>query len=210
MSSITRRRRSKGPDTRSAVEDVIVGAMERLLAGGRNFTSVSVEELAQEAGISRSTFYMHFRDKAELVRRLMKHVTRELLEAAAVWLESPQVADRARLRAALRQVAEVYDKHRAIMLAVAETAAYDPDVAAMFRETMDRFAGDMRAALKRAQREGQADVKLTPEVADALVWMVERCCHQLLGVRKPAQRERMIDAFTVIVWNTMFGATPQG
>jgi len=205
MSSITRRRRSKGPETRHAVELEIVGAMERLLSGGRNFTSVSVEELAQEAGIARSTFYMHFHDKGELVRRLMKYVSRELVDGIALWFESDDVSDRATLRLALGRIADAYDKHRAIMLAIAETAAYDQDVAAMRREMMDRLASGTRVALKQAQKAGRADPKVTPEIADALTWMVERCCHQLLGGKRAAQRERQIDALAHIIWTAMFG-----
>lgn len=204
MTSVTRRRRSRGTEPRIGTEEAIVAAMERLLAQGNSFTSVSVEELAQEAGISRSTFYMHFRDKGELVRRLMNHVTAELVGALAVWFESPQGNDRNRLLAAIRGVAQAYEKHRAIMHAIVETTAYDADVARLFQEMLARLAGEARNLVKRAQRKGLADAELPLEVADALTWMVERCCHQLLAAKRPAQRERVIEAMVHIIWNAIY------
>lgn len=204
MTSITRRRRSKGPDTRSAVEDAIIDAMTRLLTSGNTFTSVSVEDLAREAGIARSTFYMHFRDKGELVRRLMKRVTQELVGATNVWFEDEHPEQQTILYQSLKSVAQVYLKYQAIMLAVSETSAYDPDVSAMFKETMVHLMANTRAVLKRGQKAGWANPDTSPEVADALTWMVERCCLQLLTVQKPAQRERMIEALTHIVARSLF------
>ncbi|MFA5937857.1 MAG: TetR/AcrR family transcriptional regulator [Sinimarinibacterium sp.] len=207
MSSITRRRRSKGPETRTAVEDAIIGAMGRLSAGGHSFTAVSVEELAAEAGIARSTFYLHFHDKSELVRRLMKRVTHELLDATNVWFESEHPENPSRLEQSLRGIAHVYLKYQAIMQAITETAAYDEDVASMFRETMSNLSTNTRAVVKRGQKEGWVRLDVTPEVADALTWMVERCCLQLLTTQKATQRERMIGALTHVVSRSLFAAT---
>lgn len=204
MSSITRRRRSKGPDTRNAVEDAIIDAMGRLFAGGHSFTAVSVEELASEAGIARSTFYLHFHDKSELVRRLMKRVTQELLDATNVWFESEHPEFIANLEQSLRGIAHVYLKNHAIMQAITETAAYDAEIANMFRETMSNLAANTRAVVKRGQQHGWVGRDVTPEVADALTWMVERCCIQLLTAQKPAQRERMISALTHVASRSLF------
>ena len=204
MTSITRRRRSKGPDTRAAVEDAITDAMTRLLTSGHTFTSVSVEDLAKESGIARSTFYMHFRDKGELVRRLMKRVTQELVGATNVWFEHEHPEQRGVLHQALKSISQVYIKYQAIMLAVSETSAYDPDVAAMFKETMMHLMANMRAVLKGGQKAGWANADASPEVADALTWMVERCCLQLLTVQKPAQRERMIEALTHVMSRALY------
>ncbi|MEU6203817.1 helix-turn-helix domain-containing protein, partial [Micromonospora musae] len=62
MPSITRRR-SGGSDRRLSVEAQILAATERLLAEGESFTELGVQRIAREAGVARSTFYMHFADK---------------------------------------------------------------------------------------------------------------------------------------------------
>ncbi|MEU6204148.1 helix-turn-helix domain-containing protein, partial [Micromonospora musae] len=62
MPSITRRR-SAAADRRLPVEAQILAATERLLGEGESFTELGVQRIAREAGVARSTFYMHFADK---------------------------------------------------------------------------------------------------------------------------------------------------
>lgn len=204
MPSVTRRTRARAADTKAGVEESLLGAMERLLAAGQSFTSVSVEQLANEAGIARSTFYLHFRDKGDLVQRLMTQVTRELVAAAGTWFEKPEIAQRADLQAALRQIVEVYNQHRAVMRAVVETSAYDPNVARLFNGMMDNLVGESRRTLERIRRSGRASPGMTAEVADVLTWMVERACYQLLGGKTPAETERMVTSLTHIAWNAIY------
>src|SRR5689334_4756637 len=70
MPSVTRRA-SDGTNRRAVVEAKILKATEQLLVGGASFTGLGVQRLAAEAGIPRSTFYLHFRDKTELLLRLI-------------------------------------------------------------------------------------------------------------------------------------------
>jgi len=81
MRSVTRRPRGR-PD--GTTVSSLLEALERMLEQGRSFTTVSVDELAREAGISRATFYLHFRNKGDVVRRLMEEVEKEVAAAAGV------------------------------------------------------------------------------------------------------------------------------
>ena len=191
------------------VEELLIGAMERLVAAGQSFTSVSVEELAREAGIARSTFYLHFRDKGELVQGLMQRVMTEVLDAMGVWLSQPQLASRADLRVAISGVVHAYQKHRAVMLAAVETAAYDPAVASIFYDKMNHMAQLTRLAVEGVARGKGATAPL-PEVSDILVWAHERCCHQLLGNKKPEQVERIIDALVHVSWHALYAPDALG
>ena len=49
------------------VELRILEATERLLRDGASFTHLSLREISQAAGIARSTFYVHFADKSDLL-----------------------------------------------------------------------------------------------------------------------------------------------
>lgn len=209
MPSITRRAKSRAPVPAASIEELLLGAMVRLLDAGQSFTSVSVEELAREAGIARSTFYLHFRDKGELVQGLMQRVATEVLAAVADWLARPQVADRVALRAAIAGVVAAYQKHRAVMLAVVETAAYDAEVARIFYGKMDDLAQQVRQAIAGGARPKGATAPL-PEVSDILVWTMERCCQQLLGNKTPAQVERVIDALTHVSWHALYAPDALG
>jgi hypothetical protein len=72
MPSVTRPAQTNRSDQREATEQRQFAATEELVREG-SFTEVSVERLAA-AGISRSTFCVHFQDKGDLVRKLSKTV----------------------------------------------------------------------------------------------------------------------------------------
>lgn len=209
MPSITRRAKPRVAVPAANVEELLIGAMERLVDAGQSFTSVSVEELAREAGIARSTFYLHFRDKGELVQSLMQRVMTEVLAAVAGWFAQPQVPDRPALRAAIAGVVAAYQQHRAVMLAAVETAAYDPDVARIFDDKMQIMARQTRRAVEGVARAKGATAPL-PEVSDILVWALERSCHQLLGNKTPAQVERIVDALTHVCWHSLYAPDALG
>jgi AcrR family transcriptional regulator len=204
MPSVTRRSKPREVLPASSVEEALVGAMERLVAGGRSFTAVSVDELAREAGIARSTFYLHFRDKGELVQSLMQRLMGEVLQAAAVWLARPVEATSEDLRAALAGMVAAYQQHRAVMHAMVETAAYDAEVSRMFHEKMDFMIGQTRLAIRRVQQAGRAQPGVTADVADVLVWALERNCHRLPADSKPAQVAKVVDALVHVVWRSIY------
>ena len=54
--------------------DYILTALFDLL-GKSSFEKISVSQIVQRAGISRSTFYLHFRDKYDLLEQVTNHVT---------------------------------------------------------------------------------------------------------------------------------------
>jgi len=209
MVSVTRRTRQKTPpSTTASVEDAVVAAMEKLLTQGSSFTSLSVENLAAAAGIGRSTFYTHFRDKGQLVQRLMQRVTIEIVAAAGRWFEAPEFATKQDLRAAVQGIADVYENHYAVMAAVVETSSYDADVKQLFGDMMAGLTAQSRFALQRLKAAGRSRPDLPVETADVLTWMVERAAHQLLHKRSAAKRTRIIDSLTEVIWSTFVNREP--
>lgn len=202
MRSVTRRTGERGSDRRMAVEESLQGAMERLLEKGSSFTQVSVEQLATEAGISRATFYLHFRDKGELVARLMARVTAEIIAAST--LDSPETVTREALKKTVKAVVTAYHRHYAVMAAIVETAAYDEQVELLFREMMDQLVDVNRRALQRLKQAGRIPDDVVPQVAEVITWAFERSCHQLLRSRKPAQVNAASEALTHVIWNSLY------
>jgi len=64
----TTRRSSVAADRRAAAESRTLDVVEELLGTGARFTELSVERIASEARLSRSTFYLYFRDKTDRER----------------------------------------------------------------------------------------------------------------------------------------------
>lgn len=77
----------------------IVGAFNRLVLG-RRYETLSVGEVSRRAGVGRSTFYEHFRDKDEVLRHALGPVLAPLANAAV------GAGDPGRVQSVLDHVAE--------------------------------------------------------------------------------------------------------
>jgi len=62
--------RTKGERTRDRILDVAYEAVIR-----KGFASTSIEELVEAAGITKSGFFYHFKDKTDLARQLIERYT---------------------------------------------------------------------------------------------------------------------------------------
>ena len=204
MRSVTRRVRSSGNDTQAGVVYSLVSAFERLLSEGRSFTEVSVDQLSKEAGIARATFYLYFRNKGELVRHLMGQVEKEVRLAATRSMADLERFGRAEFLAFMRSVVEINDRHRAAIRAMVETSAYDAEVATVYQIFMAHTMRDTRRIIAKLEGAGRAHPSVTPEVADALSWAVERSCAQMLKDGDTAERKQQIaELLTHIVWSAI-------
>src|SRR4051794_10992972 len=93
MTSVTRRRSAHREVRRDETRARLLEVVERLLADGDTFTEISVERMVAEAGMARSTFYVYFTDKGDLLRSWFAEITDELRAAAAGWWDlQPPVA----------------------------------------------------------------------------------------------------------------------
>jgi len=208
MSSVTRTRNtSRRAERRDVIRGQLLAALEELLAEER-YTEVSVERIVGAAGISRSTFYVYFEDKGDLLRVLTEDVISELIEAARVWWDLPASASNDEVRAALRGLFDVYRRHEPLLAAVVETTTYDDRVrerfAAMMRTAIDGVAAHVRAG----QRDGFVHPDLDAErVAAWLTWMTERGLLTLVAGSDAGAGERLLDALTEIIWNTLYEGT---
>lgn len=204
MASITRVKRQQRVDKRLQVEDALLAAMEALIDAGASFTELGVEQLARQAGIARSTFYLHFADKNQLVERLARRVTAEMVEALSGWW---RVADRARqedLVDALDGLLAVYDRHRTVITTVFETAAYNPAAAEMFNTLIEAVLRESRVANDRLKAAGLLPDAVTRDVATALTLMVERSCHHLGRGASPQRRRQIAESLAYIVRAAMY------
>lgn len=205
----TRRRRGKAVADRLSVEERLLIAMERLLEKGQAFGGLSVEQLSEEAGIARATFYLHFRDKGELVARLLGRVTAEMVAGAGVWFQNAERARREDIAEALRGIIGVFRKHQAVFAAVADTAASDRSVASLHAQMMEQLCAESRRALAGVKRAGMASPQATPELADMLTHLVELYCSHFIARRKDNEVDHVIALFTHICASAIF-ATPTG
>tara|TARA_R110000787_G_scaffold15088_46_gene46630 strand:+ start:7800 stop:8441 length:642 start_codon:yes stop_codon:yes gene_type:complete len=178
----TRATRAKqGGAPKPSIEDRLLAAMERLLEQGQRFAVVSVEQLCQEAGISRATFYLHFRDKGQLVARLMAHVTEEIIDSTGTWMSNAENAERKDVQQALVGMVQTFKKHQATLSAVIDTAPHDESVAALYQQMVDRICEQSRDSLDVIQRKGLSRPGATHDVANDLGAMLVMYCIRVVG-----------------------------
>lgn len=203
MASITRRQRAQPTESRRpAIEAKLLEATERLLADGTLYTELSIQQLCSEAGIARSTFYVYFRDKGDLVGRLADEMIGQLARAASAWWKPG--ADRAEVLSATTELIRIYQQHGALLAALIETAAYDPELRAMQKEMVERYAKPLEKLIAHEHDEGSVRNLHPRETVSSLAWMVQGACYHLGREAGEQEIERLAEALTAIVWHALF------
>jgi AcrR family transcriptional regulator len=208
MPSVTRTHQpSRRAQRRDEIRASLLEAIEGLLLEER-YTELSVERLAGAAGLSRSTFYVYFEDKGDLLRVLTADVITELIDATRVWWELPPDASKDEVREALGGLFAIYRRHQVLIAAVVETATYDDGVRGEFGAMMNQAAEGVAGHIRNAQEQGYAHRDIDAErVAAWLTWMTERGLFTLVAPGGDASAERMLEAHTEILWNVLYEGT---
>ncbi|ADG11837.1 TetR/AcrR family transcriptional regulator [Caulobacter segnis] len=110
---------SKGERTRERILDLTFEAVIR-----KGFAATSIEELVEAAGLTKSGFFYHFRDKADLARQLIERYNAEsnrafdaLMLRARELSDDPLHAFLVFLKLYAEAMAEVADAHPGCMVA---------------------------------------------------------------------------------------------
>lgn len=157
--------------------------MEQLLEKGVRFGAVTVEELMEEAGMARATFYTHFRDRGELVMRLMRLVVEELAESTGTWIADAKNAHRADMEAALFGMVQTFKKHQAVLAAITDMAPSDQGVSDLYEQMMEALCIKARRSLRAVKREGRSRPDASDDVAEIMTRMVTMYCVRYVGER---------------------------
>jgi TetR/AcrR family transcriptional regulator, ethionamide resistance regulator len=187
------RRRRRTPE---AAQREIVEAAEELLHE-RPFRELTVDEVMRRTGLSRPSFYVYFRDRHELVLRIVAHLEGELLTVANRWYEQvgggPTV-----LREALEGLVSVYGKHSAVMRALADAATDDRDVEAAYGELIDGFVGVTADHIGLEVDAGEIKRLNAHETAKAMVWMTERYLYHCFAPHENVPEIRVVDTLATL------------
>ena len=174
-------------DVRTALVDML---------GERPFKDVTVDGLARRAGLSRTAFYFYYPDKNEVLKEAAEAVAAELYAEADRWWHGEGPPEHL-VREALAGIARVYCDHADMMRAAVEATTYDKEFRAFYDALIHRF---VRATAEQLARERDAG-RLRPldpgPIAEALVWMAERCNYAFLLIEGRPQSE-VVDSLTAI------------
>lgn len=138
----------------------IVTAFNRLVLG-RRYESLSVGELSRRAGVGRSTFYEHFRDKEDVLRHALTPILVPLADAAV------GAGDVRKVRFVLDHIAE--NRARTLDLLKDETRAHIERALAELILARLGDAGGSDAATRKLAAAGMAGA----QIAVMLAWLLE-------------------------------------
>ncbi|HWF23498.1 MAG TPA: TetR/AcrR family transcriptional regulator [Acidimicrobiales bacterium] len=152
----------------------------KALMADHPWSEISIQEIMAVSGVSRTSFYRHFDDGQHLLLTLLEEVAGKTGAPAETWLAdtgSPIDA----LRAAVAELVSVYETHGPILQAVAEAAAQDADIDAVYHQVAGGFIETVSARIVIDVASGASPVRDPTETARALVWMCERYLAETMG-----------------------------
>jgi AcrR family transcriptional regulator len=192
-----------GQRRRAATQDDLLGATKRLLAGGTPLANLSVERIVAEAGVVRTTFYLHFHDKYELIERLAIEQEAWIETVGKAALADPELS-RTTIATAIDEIVAGWSENHAVLAAIIELAEYDARMRESWRTIIHAVAA-VAANVFRTHWELAGGAPDSPEmVAEVLTWMIERSCHQI--ARDPAHRADVADSLAEVIWRVLHNA----
>jgi AcrR family transcriptional regulator len=151
----------------------VKAALLRLL-DHKPFNDVTVDELAREAGLSRTAFYFYYRDKNEVLTACLGDIAEAAHDRAGEWWSGhgpPEVM----VEQMVQTVGALWKEHTSLLRAAVEVSAYDPAFAAVYRGLMNAFIKATQDHLRREQAAGKLRAGIDADGrAEAMIWMGER------------------------------------
>ena len=163
------RYRQKQWDERQAA---ILDALTQL-AAAHGFANVTMDELADEVGISKATLYQHFKSKDEMLAALIAAHTVRFVE----WLE--QTTDLPPVERLRQVVRYLMDEHMTPLRSLIQredllpTLERHPELIAQHHEMI----AQLNAIIVEGQRDGQIAPDLAPQVIIRVMWMLSNVPH---------------------------------
>ena len=190
--------------TREEVQQAVRAALIEMLAE-RPFKDVTVDELAKRAGLSRTAFYFYYPDKNEVLKEAANAAAAEVYAEADRWWHGEGRPEDL-VREALEGIAGVYCDHADVLRAAVEATTYDPEFRAFYEALIRRFVDATAEHLRRELGAGRLRPLEPDSIAEALVWMAERCNYAFLLLEGRPKSE-VVDSLTAIWIHALYPDT---
>ncbi|MDF3846110.1 TetR/AcrR family transcriptional regulator [Pseudomonas citronellolis] len=162
-------------------ERILQLALARVAEGG--FAALTMQGLAEEAGIATGSLYRHFRGKGELAAEVFARASQREVDALAVVLRGPG-GPAGRLARGLRQFARrAWDSRRLAFALIAEPV--DPEVDEQRLLYREAYAELFIELLEEGARSGHFHCGPAPLIAACLVGAI---AESLVGPLSPPAR----------------------
>jgi AcrR family transcriptional regulator len=180
LSKLVSARRETGTNQPKVRRDeLILDALERLLAS-TPMSEIDVEQVAAEAGITRTRFYHYFRSKNDALAALlvrMGGILEQVYTRPDSWFvhRAPDVRPRESLLRTMHMFQDTWWPHRYVLREVADLWGAMPTIRESYLRAMDVFVDRLRVAIERERACGAAPQGMDAAMlAQSLMWCSER------------------------------------
>ena len=196
------KRRRRRPDEAGAE---ILRAAERFLRK-YPFHELNVMQLMDETGLKRSSFYHYFKDRHDLVVKLIERLGRELTVPNLIWTQGGTGDPVAELRASYEGVGRFWMAHGPVLRAIADAATQDRLVEKVHRAFRNRIIRISAERIRADVSRGLIAPLNVHGTAEALIIMSEAVLNEKLGNGVRREWRRYVDALATIWERTLYGA----
>jgi AcrR family transcriptional regulator len=156
--------------------------------------------------LSRKSFYVYFRDRAELLTALVSPLRADADVTLRAWRESADTVKAGRV--ALASAANVYQRHGQLLRALADAAGRDAEAGAVWRSLIDPVIDVAAAKIVAATAAGESSGLDPYATARALVSMNVAYFFDQLAGKPEANVQAVVDTLTTIWQRTIYNRDP--
>lgn len=189
-----------GARRRAATQQDLLDATVRVLEAGTPLAGLSIDRIVKEAGVVRTTFYLHFKDKRDLIEQLADEQVAWIERIGSNATADPELTLET-VRRTVDEIVAMWVANAAVLSAIIELAEYDATMQAKWGAAMRHVAHVATGVFAGHWEKTGLAPEHPDRTAEALTWMIERCCHQV--VRDPAARQEISDSMAEIIWRVL-------
>jgi len=183
----------RAPERRAQLLDAA-----RRVFGTSGFHSVSMDDVAERAGVTKPILYDHFSSKKDLYLALLDADLAVLHDMVKEALDSPQ-GNRARIQASFQAYFDFVDEQAdGFRLLMQETVGAETEFRERVAEVRDRILSEVADLIVR-ESGGALDRDQAETVALALIGMVETVAQRDPGGRR-GKRRADVDTLVALAW----------
>jgi TetR/AcrR family transcriptional regulator, ethionamide resistance regulator len=166
--------------TQARAQAAILDATEQLLRA-RPLHELSVADIIEAAGVSRTSFYAYFASKTAVIAECLRQVMDQVMVAVRPFHSQSGDDTEAAIRVSLEQWVDVCRAHGALLRTVSEEWPHDAEIRKLWFETLETVTAGTAKVVRSARDSGQAPAGADPRaLAACLMWGYERVLHVAL------------------------------
>jgi AcrR family transcriptional regulator len=192
-------------ERRAATERQIAAATRELLDDGESFADLSIDMIAARAGISRTAFYDYFRDKRELLIRLVGEAMEPIMREADE-LVGGRPSGPTEIPHTIAAAVAFARGSPQVFRAAVEAAGYDPVISSFWREQLlERFIDVIEERIRKQRKAGIA-LPIHPRAAAvALVMMVVETLYHHVSSDEGLTDDQVLETLVTISVRAVYG-----